>query len=352
MTEPYKFLRKLIELPGLSGHESTIREAIAETWRPLVSELSISRIGSLHGKKTGSGEEIRPSILIATHMDAIGLMVNRVVDGFLYTSKIGGIDTRVLPGQPVMIHGRENIPGIIAQPHDSLLPETATSKPVELEYLVVDTGLPAKRIDQLVRVGDLVSFAHPPLDLGQEILAGHSLDNRASVAALTICLEELQTRTHSWDVWAVATVQEEVTLAGAATSAFAINPQIAIAVDVTFASSPGDNSHKTFGLGKGPVLGFGPNIHAGMHKAVKETASRIEMETQLEVMPAHSGTDAILMQVTSAGIPTMVISIPLRYMHTPVEMVSFKDVQRVGRLLAEFIAGLTPNFMDTLSLDE
>lgn len=352
MSEIKTFLKKLISTSGLSSYETPVRQIIEEAWDPLTDELNVSRIGSLHGLKRGQGEEPRPSVLVATHMDAIGLMVTRVEDGFLYITEVGGIDARVLPGQPVTVHGREELPGIIVQPPPWLLPPDTRSGPVPLNHLLVDTGLPARRVAQRVRVGDLVSFAQPPLELGGSILAGHSLDNRASVAALTHCLEELQNRRHTWDVWAVATAQEEETLGGAATSAYQLRPALAVVVDVTFGKGPNSPNHQTFDLGKGPVLTWGPNIHPGVYKAFEKAAKRIEMPTQFEPTPRHSGTDAITLQVASEGIPTMVIGIPLRYMHTPVEVVNVKDITRVGRLLAEFITGLDNEFMEKLSWDD
>jgi len=352
MTKLKSLLRNLITAPGLSGYETPVRKIIEEAWEPLTDELHSSKLGSLHGLKQGVGEEPRPGILIATHMDAIGMMVTRITDGFLYITEIGGIDARVLPGQPVTVFGREELPGIIAQPPSWLLPVENHTEAVPIEKLIVDTGLSPRQVNQLVRVGDIVSFAQPPIELGSDLLSGHSLDNRASVAALTHCLEMLQHREHFWDVWAVATTQEEETLGGAATSAYQIGPQLAIVIDVTHAKGPSTPAHKTFDMGKGPVLGWGPNVHPGIHHAMNETADRIEMSTQLEVMPRNSGTDAISLQITSEGIPTMIVSIPLRYMHTPVEVVHLKDISRVGRLLAEFIAELDLEFMDKLSWED
>ncbi len=352
MEDLKEFLKQMISLPGLSGYEDPVRRLIQEKWSPLADEISISKLGSLHAYKKGSGETPRPSILIATHMDAIGMMVNRIQDGFLGLTEIGGIDPRVLPGQPVIVHGREDLPGVIVAPPAWLRSPDLAGEPAGLDELLVDTGLSPQQVAQFVRLGDLVSFAQAPLELGKDGLAGHSLDNRASVAALTHCLQALQTLGHSWDVWAVATVQEEETLGGAATSAYDLAPSLAIAIDVTFASGPGSSGYKVFGLAKGPVLGIGPNIHTGVHRAVKAASERLEMPVQLEIMPRHSGTDAYAMQVAGAGIPTMVISIPLRYMHTPVEVISMKDIVRVGRLLAEFIHGLDASFMDKLSWDE
>jgi tetrahedral aminopeptidase len=361
MTETLPYLKSLISVSGLSGYEGSIRQMIEEAWRPLTHELSVSRLGSLHGLKRGqkiAPDDMatapgiaNPSILLAAHMDAIGLMVSSIVEGFLRLISVGGLDARVLPGQLVTVHGREDLPGVIVQPPAFLLPSEAQSGPVDLKYLYIDTGLKPQDLEKLVKVGDLISFTQEPMEMRSETLAGRSLDNRASVAALTQCLQELQKRAHSWDVWAVATVQEEETLGGAFTSAYQLRPDLAVAVDVTWGKGPGTPDHKAFALGKGPTLGWGPNIHNGLHKAFRTVADKLEMPYAIEAMPRHSGTDAFALQVAAEGIPTMVVSIPLRYMHTPVEVVAVKDVVRTGHLLAEFVAQLDMNFMDQLTWD-
>jgi endoglucanase len=352
MTELLPLLKSLITTPGLSGYEAPIREVVEAAWQPITDELSVSPLGSLHGLKNGVASEPRPTILIAAHMDAIGLMVTSVVDGFLKVTEVGGLDARVLPGQLVTVHGRQDLPGVIVQPPAHLLPAAVKEGPVPLKFLIVDTGLRPQRIKQLVRTGDLISFSQEPIQLQSDTLAGRSLDNRASVAALTLCLQELQSRRHAWDVWAVATAQEEETLGGAKTSAFLLRPDLAVAVDVTWGKSPGTPEHKTFPLDKGPTLGWGPNIHPGLHRSFKQLAEQLEIPYAVEVMPRHSGTDAFSLQVATEGIPTMVVSIPLRYMHTPVEVVALKDIQRASRLLSEFIANLDIDFMNKLTLDE
>jgi endoglucanase len=351
MSDSLSFLKKMITAPGLSGNEGPIRQIIEDAWRPLTHELNISRLGSLHGLRRGAASESRPSILLATHMDAIGLMVSGIVDGFLHISEIGGLDNRVLPGQLVTVHGREDLPGVIVQPPGHLLPRNAQSGAVPIEHLLVDTGLSPRQVARRVRVGDLVSFAQEPFEMPDRVLAGHSLDNRASVAALTDCLKALQQRSHAWDVWAVATVQEEETFAGALTSTYQIRPDIAVAIDVTWAKGPGAPEYNTYGLGKGLTLGWGPNIHPGLYRAFKDLADRLEIPYKMEPMPRDSGTDAMAIQIATAGVPTMVVSIPLRYMHTPVEMVDMKDVERAGRLLAEFSASLDDQFMEKLAWD-
>ncbi len=342
------FLKTLISAPGLSGHEAPVRALIAERWETLSDEVRLSPLGSLHALKRGRAPEPRPKMLIAAHMDAIGLMVTRIEQGYLHITAIGGVDGRVLPGQRVLVHARRPLTGILVQPADRLLPEAFHGKPVPLEHLLVDTGLPAEEVAALVRPGDLISFAQPPIEMGEHILAGHSLDNRASVAALTHCLELLQGRAHAWDVWAVATVQEEETLGGARTSAFDLRPDIAIAVDVTFGDGPGSPEHLTFAIGEGVPLNWGPNAHRGLFRSLKETAEKLEIPWHTEYAPRYSGTDAMALQIAAHAVPTMVVSIPLRYMHTPVEMISLKDVRRVGRLLAEFIATLPADWQPSL----
>lgn len=272
-------------------------------------------------------------------------------------TSVGGVDARVLPGTPVTVHasgGRnaEDLPGVVVHPPARQLPPSVRDGPVPLDQLLVDVGLLPAQVAQRVRVGDIVSYATEPVELSGEVISGHTLDNRASVAALTVALDELQAKSHAWDVWAVATTQEEVTMGGAFTSAFDLRPDLAVAVDVTHAKGPGANDWLTHPMGKGPCLGLGPNVHPFLHKKFKELAEKLEIPHDTEVMPRMSGTDAYAMQVSREGIPTMVVSIPLRYMHTPVEAVSVKDIQRTGRLLAEFIASLEPDFMSKMTWED
>ena len=352
MTDILPFLKSLLSVSGLSGFEGPVARLIEEKWHPLVDEISLSRVGSLHGLKKGSGKEPRPALMIAAHMDAIGLMVSQIQDGFLHVTNVGGVDIRVLPGLEVTVHATgsgEDLSGVIAIPPSQLLPESEGDGVIAMKHLLVDTGLTARAVDKKVHIGDLVSFANQPLELAGDVLSGHSVDNRASVAALTVCLEELQKKSHAWDVWAVATVQEEVSYLGAYGSAFQLRPQLAIAVDGTFAKSPGVDGWQTFPMGKGVGLCIGPNMHPFLHTRLKEVAERAEIPWFLDLSPEDSGTDAYAMQVTAEGIPTALVEFPIRYMHTPVESVSLKDIQRAGRLLAEFIVSLEPNFVDTIT---
>src|SRR6266508_4301216 len=323
MTDILPFLKSLISVSGLSGYETPVANLIAEKWRPLVDETSISRVGSLHGLKKGRGKEPRPSVMIAAHMDAIGMRVSKIVDGFLHITNVGGIDVRVLPGAEVTVHASgsdEKLPAVIVMPPARFLPDVAGDNVLAINYLLVDIGLLPREVEKKVRVGDLVSFANEPMELAGDVISGHSVDNRASVTALTVCLEELQNKTHIWDVWAVATTQEETNYLGAYSSAFQLHPQLAIAVDGTHAKGPSANGWQTFPMGKGVGLCIGPNMHPFLHTRLKEVAERTEIPWFLDVTPSHSGTDAYPMQTTAEGIPTALVEFPMRYMHTPVEV--------------------------------
>jgi tetrahedral aminopeptidase len=362
MSDILPFLKSLISVSGLSGDETPAADLIKKQWTPLVDEVSQSSLGSVHGLKRGTLKKSlsktdnasRPSVMIATHMDAIGMMVTRIVDGFIYITNIGGIDARVLPGTPVIVHAsvsKEELYGVIVMPPANLLPDGEGSGVIPMKYLFIDTGLTSGEVSKRVRVGDRVSFGTEPTELSGGTISGHTLDNRASVAALTICLEELKSKSHSWDLWAVATIQEETVFGGSYTSTFQLRPTIAIALDMTFGKGAGANGYQTFPIGKGVTLGIGPTVHPFLYKRFKEVAERIEIPVADDLMPEYSSTDADAMQLTAEGIPTMVVSIPQRYMHTAVELVAIKDIQRAGRLLAEFVASLEADFIERIVWD-
>lgn len=339
-------LKKLSETAGLSGFEQEIRDQVVAAWSPLVDQVQTDTLGNLVALKRGSDPEPRRKLMLASHMDEIGLMVTQVKGSFLSVTKVGGVDQRLLLGQPVLVHGREELPGVIGSRPPHLLKKDERAKLVPWDDLVVDVGLPPEDVAKLVRVGDLISFRQELRELGSGgRVAGKALDNRASVVAIAVCLEMLQSRRHCWDVVAVATVQEEETLAGAITSTYGVEPDVGVAVDGTFATGPGVSEAEAFPLGTGPAIGFGPNCHPGVHAGLIEAAKAIEMAYHVEPMPRSSGTDAIRMQVSRSGVPTGVVSMPVRNMHMPVEVAAVKDIERVGRLLAEFAARLDETFV-------
>lgn len=348
MLDVKEHLKTLVETHAPSGHEAPMRAVLREAWRDLVDEFDQDKLGSLIGIKRGKrtdGDAPARKIMLAAHMDEIALMVRAVVDGFILTHRIGGVDNRVLPAQPVMVHGRQPLPGVVATVPPHLLSSDSRRKYPHEHELIIDVGLPAEEVAQLVRVGDLVTVDVPLTALQGKRIAAKAMDNRACVAAVTACLDALKNLHHTWDVYAVATVQEETGLRGATTAAFRIQPDIAVALDVTFGKQPGVDSDVSVDLGGGPALGIGPNMHTQLTEKLRETAKHYEIKLQEEIIPGNSGTDAWAIQVARQGIPTGLISIPIRNMHTPVETVDLRDIERSGRLLAHFIARLDADFL-------
>jgi putative aminopeptidase FrvX len=342
-------VRQLSEIPAPSGHEGPAHEAIRAAWAGSVDEFQTDGLGSLIAIKRGTGDgSPQRRIMLCAHMDEIGLMVTEVRDGFLRADSIvNQIDHRVLLMQPVLVHGRRVLKGVFgaAPPHMTV----SRKRYPTLDEMWIDVGLPADEVAALVRVGDLVTFDSPVVDLKGRVLSGKSFDNRVSVAAVTVCLDELTRRAHAWDVFAVASVQEEVGGHGAAAAAYQIEPDIAIAIDVTFAQQTGTSDDESYKLGGGPTISRGPNFHPRLVKVFRDVAQDLELKLQIEALPGDSGTDAWLIQVSRDGVPSLLIGIPIRNMHTPVEVVDLRDVTRAGRLMAAFIAGLTPDFLDEIA---
>lgn len=351
MTE-ISILKPLLSIAGISGRESPAADLIYAHWQPLADEIHLSRLGSIHALRRGTASEPRPRLLLSAHMDAIGMMVAGFEDGFLRLTGVGGIDTRILPGQPVIVHARRPLYGVIAARPAALLPDDAAKNAPTWDHLLVDVGLPPRRLKQIAQIGDAVSFANEPLELGEGFISGHSLDNRASVAALTLALEALTAKRHAWDVWFAATVQEELGYAGGRTSAFALRPDLAVVVDVTYGKGAGSNGWQFFPLDGGPTLGIGPHIHPFLLRRLRALAEELEIPYAIEPMPEDSLTETNAIQLSRGGVATAVVSIPIRYMHTPVEVAALADIQRAARLLTEFAARLDADFLQKVTWDD
>ncbi|MBC7260002.1 MAG: M42 family metallopeptidase [Chloroflexi bacterium] len=344
------FLQRLSEAAGPSGYERAIRELVAEEFRRYAHEVQMHKMGSVIALRRGEGQEPRRRIMLAGHMDEVALMVSKIEDGFLHVAQVGGLDPRILPGQEVIVHGRRELPGIIGARPPHVLAAEERDKVIPLHQLLVDVALPPDQVEQWVRVGDLVTFRRPFIPLQKDWVAGKSFDDRVGVVVVGECLSNLAERwKHNWDVYGVATCQEEVTFLGAITTTYGIRPDIGIAIDVTFGAMGDSGDGDTFQMGGGPAIGFGPNVHPKIYEMLVETAKKLEIPYQVEPLPRGSGTDAWAMQVSREGVPTGVIGVPLRYMHTPVETVCVADIERAGRLLAAFIAGLDESTMEQLT---
>lgn len=344
-------LKRLSEAHGVSGYEHQVRDIVQEAYGGYADRVWTDALGSVIALRQGSGSEPRPAVMLAAHLDEIGLLVAEIEDGFLHFEQVGGYDDRVLVGQEVLVHGREPLPGVIGARPPHVLSASERGKPIPYTKLLIDVGLPAERVRELVRVGDLITMKQNLVELKGGLVSGKALDNRASVVAVAVCLEELARLRHSWDVYAVATSQEEVGCKGAITSVYALRPQIGIAFDVTFARQPGVPDDLTFELGKGPTISYGPNFHPRLFDALVETAKALEMSYHVEPTPRPGGTDAWAIQIAREGIPAALISVPTRNMHTPIETAAIKDIERAGRLAAAFISRLDDQFMNRLAWD-
>lgn len=358
-----EILKQLTAIDAPSGVERRAEELIRTFAGDSAAEMRTDALGNLIVRVAGSPNPPAQSpgrVMIAAHMDEIGLIVTKVEQGFLHVAKVGGVDPRSALGQEVTVYpsgpGSEaypdGLPGYVGSRPPHLLSPDERNKVIPLKDLRVDLGLPAEALaGGLARVGDRVVIRGPHTELLNGRLATKALDNRASVAVMLGALGYLAAMRHSWDIYAVATVQEEVGLRGAITAAFGVAPDIAIALDVTFGETPGVSSGETYPMGKGPTIGLGPNLHPGIIRRLREAADDLEIPYAFEPMPGSTGTDAWAIQVTQEGIPTGLISVPIRYMHSSVETVVLDDLDRAARLLAAFIACLDETTLEGLAHD-
>jgi len=355
-------LADLVRASSITGRERAVADLLLKDWAPLVDEAKLDRLGSYIGLKRGEGSasELRslpypgpesspgrpgarrsgpPRVMAAAHIDSIGGMVTAIEPGgFLRFTTVGGVDRRLLMAQEVEVQGRRLVPGLVGSkpPHVTTMEER--SKQMPIEDLYIDTGLTEAEVRELVALGDPVLPRFEFRELRNGRYSSRYMDNRASVAALRVALEELQHVRHTADFYAVGTVGEEFGgLPGAVTTTFAIKPDIGIAVDVTFAKHPHSETD-SFPLGEGPTIGVGPNCSPKLARLMRTVAGDLGIKYSLEVLPGNSGTDAWGIQTVRGGVATGVLSIPLRYMHTPVETVDMADIKAAGRLLANVVA--------------
>ena len=354
-------LEDLSRAVGISGHEEALRRRLREAFEPWCDQLRVDRLGNVIALRQArparrarepAGAGRPPRVMLAAHMDEIGLMVTRVEPGgFLRVAPVGGVNVQVLLGQVVQVHAAQGpLPGMVGLKPPHLSGRDEMKRFPRWDELFVDLGLPEEEVRRQVQVGDLASVAAQPRRLVGGRLAGKALDNRAGVAVLHEALRQLARLHHAADVYAVATVQEEVGLRGAMTSAFGIVPDVGVAVDVTFARQRGvGEAEAPAELGRGPVIARGANMHPRVAQRLLETARAHGVPHQLEVIPGRSGTDAWVLQVSQGGVATGLVSVPLRYMHSPVEVLDVEDVRQAGRLLAHFCAEVDESFVTSLS---
>jgi len=332
-----ELLEKLTRATGV-GYSGTIQDVIQQELEKYQIESRIEQDGSVYSHIKG---ETDIGIMIACHSDEIGFMVSSIDRaGRLSLSAVGGADVRILPGQEVVVHGRKDVRGCVGAKPPHLMTKEEREKVIPIEKLFVDTGLNTRTVKKLVGIGDSISFCGTYTKLQGDLRSVKSLDNRASVACGLLVMKILSKTEHKSNIHFIATSQEEYTGLGARIHSFRLPIHYAVVIDVTFGEHPDVSEHEYFPLNKGPVIGRGATIPEKLYELLVESAKESEIPCQIEPLPTYTGTDADDIAFNREGIPTCLIGIPVRYMHTPVETVSLKDIDRTRRLIVEFIKRL------------
>ncbi|MBE7010406.1 MAG: M42 family metallopeptidase [Ruminococcaceae bacterium] len=333
-----KKLMALSALGGISGFEYSVTEPIAKLFAAYCDEVGTDAMGNVIGV-IKSRSENPGRVMLEAHIDVIGLMVSAISEeGFLSFQPIGGVDSAVLPGAEVMVCGTEELFGVIGAkpPHLQSGKQTAAN----MDEMVIDIGYPGDVVREKVSVGDMVYFAEEPKKLTQKVLSGRGFDDRAGIISILICLEQLQGVALPFDLYVVAAVQEEPGLRGATMVTEKLAPDSAFVVDVCHGDTPDAGKDSIFKLGSGAVISFGPNIHPYLSSLALKTAEDENIAHHPDADGGDTGTDAWAVQIAAEGVPVLLLSIPLRYMHTTVETLHFNDVEAVGRLLCETLKKL------------
>lgn len=343
-TKHERFLKQLLETPSPTGYEVPVADVVRERLSGTADEIRTDVMGSVHALLKGNADG--PSLMLAAHMDEIGLMVTYISDdGYLSVAAIGGVDAAILPGLRVDVHTDAGaLRGVVGRKPIHLIKVDERKNVTPIDQLVIDLGMPGKKVKELVRIGDAITFGVGYERFGKHMAVSRAFDDKVGVWVAVRVLEKLaKAGRAAGDFIATATVQEEIGTRGATTSAYGVNPDVAIAFDVTHATDyPGidKTKHGDFVCGGGPVIARGPNINPLVYERLVAAAEKEGIPYQIEAEPSVTGTDARAIQVARGGIPCGLVSVPLRYMHTPTEVVCLKDLQATVDLLVRFALDL------------
>lgn len=336
------FLQNLIDAPGPSGREQPVQEVFRKFIKPYADTVKTDVHGNVIACRKGTG---KLRVMVEGHADEIGLMVVYIDEsGYLFVKPIGGIDTAVLPALRVDIHHEGKVVrGIIGRQPIHVLEDR--EKLPKFDGLWIDIAAKDKKdAEKRVSVGDVVTFGTGLEYLTEDIVAARASDNKCGVFVAGAVLKALANEKIPAEVYAVSAVQEELGSNGARTSAFGIDPNTAIIIDMTFTTDiPGSNKHKLgeMTLGKGPAIGVGASVNPVVFDRLKKAAKAEKIAYQIEANPGRSGTDADAIQMTRAGVATGLVSVPNRYMHSPSEVFSLSDLENTVKIIARYIRDLT-----------
>lgn len=339
-----KFLKKILETPSVAGTEVGVAERVRKRLANVADSIETNVMGSVHATLKGKGNA--PSVMIAAHMDEVGLMVTYISEeGFLSVAAVGGVDAAILPGMRVDVHTKQGtLRGVVGRKPIHLISPDERKNVTALDDLVIDLGMSAKHVKKAVSIGDVITYGVGFEDFGDGMAVSRGFDDKMGVYIAVRVLEELaKAGGASGDYICAATVQEEIGLRGGTTSAYGVHPDIAIALDVTHATDyPGIDPTKygKLACGEGPVIARGPNINPVVFDRLKAAAKKAKVPVQIEAEPRVTGTDAAAMQIQRGGKATGLVSVALRYMHTPTEVIALKDLEACVKLLVQFILDL------------
>ncbi|MBE5785346.1 MAG: M42 family metallopeptidase [Clostridiales bacterium] len=346
----FQAISELTTLPGVTGNEVAVAEVLKGYFRAYTDDVWIDVSGNCYAR-IGSGKG--PTLLVMAHMDEVGLMVTDIEDnGMLRLRSVAGVDPRVLPGSEVMVHGKKKIHAVMGAMPPHLLSAADQEKNYKLDDLICDTALPAEEVKALVSVGDNVTFApFPPMQLKNNFIAGKTFDDRACVVAMLYAMELLKNTRLNCNLVFCGSTQEEGMNFGATCGAWNIEPDMAIAIDVCHAPQPGAKPTDYMDFDKVSIT-CGSNVNPKMYEWLCEVGTDININWEADPCMGHSGTDAHRMQVGRAGVATGIISLPLRYMHTSVEVINLDTLKNCARLLAGFAAAIGEDWEEKLCLDD
>lgn len=336
--EGKEFLFKLSDTFGVSGNEYNLNKLLGDYFIEYTDEIRCGRTGDFYAVKHGKGKG-NIKIMIEAHADEIGLVVNRIDGrGFVHFSAVGGVDSKILPAQEVIIHGKDDIFGVIGAKPPHVLTQEEVGRAIDIGDMVIDIGMTEKEAASHISVGDFITIKRKCTGLLGDYITGKAMDNRTGICSIYECAKKLKFMEHYADIYFVATCMEEVGHIGAMTIVNEIVPDAAISVDVTFAERYNDSDED--GCGKGVEIALGPNIHPELSEKLLKIAEQNNIPYFIEAYPGNTGTNAWDIQIARDGIPTLLISIPIRYMHTPAEVVKYEDIETAGRLMALFVSSL------------
>ena len=331
----FDFLNDLINTPSPSGFEEKASELWVEYVKPFVQDIKIGTYGNTFATINAEAEK---TVMICSHIDEVGMMVNYINDdGFIYFSEIGGIDNNILPAQEVLILGqKEHVVGVIGV-KPIHLKEDEEGVP-EIHDLYIDVGATSKeQVLEKINIGDPIIINSGCCKIMNNRIIGRGLDDRIGAWCVAEVLKKLSDKKLSVNVCGALTIQEENGCYGATMSAYEIKPDMAMAIDVSFCTDvPGisKEKHGDVSLGGGPILSTGSSIHKGLNESLIKVANNNRIDIQRVISPVYTGTDADGIFRNLGGIPTTVISIPNRYMHTPIEMVQMEDLNAIVDLVS------------------